>query len=177
MTVEPAAWIPVTERLPQEGVQCIIAERIPGRYVIDGEPQDGHEIQFGEWLGNRWKCFSIPCASIMHPSMVSHWMPMPPSPTTRGVGVAMSDDCKVKSLALNSLSAYLQWRDSQIAVGVGDVNPFRVWSAGVRYAMLTDAERAAVKWFSGYDHPQNGPVIGKHAAALRSLLERLGCSR
>ena len=44
-------------------------------------------------------------------------------------------------------------------------------------AMLTDAERAAVKWFSGYDHPQNGPVIGKHAAALRSLLERLGCSR
>ena len=38
---------------------------------------------------------------------------------------------------------------------------------------LTDAEREAVEWFSHFGRPQNGPVIGKHAAALRGLLERL----
>jgi hypothetical protein len=37
---------------------------------------------------------------------------------------------------------------------------------------LTDAEREAVEWFSHFARPQNGPVIGRHAAALRGLLER-----
>lgn len=37
---------------------------------------------------------------------------------------------------------------------------------------LTDAERDAVAWFSRFGRPQNGPVIGKHAAALLGLLER-----
>jgi hypothetical protein len=35
---------------------------------------------------------------------------------------------------------------------------------------LTDEERAAVEWFSHFARPQNGPVIGRHAATLRSLL-------
>jgi hypothetical protein len=39
---------------------------------------------------------------------------------------------------------------------------------------LTDAEREAVAWFSRFGRPQNGPVIGRHAAALGGLLERLG---
>jgi hypothetical protein len=39
---------------------------------------------------------------------------------------------------------------------------------------LTDAEREAVEWFSNFARPQNGPVIGRHAAALRGLLERTG---
>ena len=39
---------------------------------------------------------------------------------------------------------------------------------------LTDEERQAVGWFSNFDRPQNGPVIGRHAATLRKLLERLG---
>lgn len=39
---------------------------------------------------------------------------------------------------------------------------------------LTDAEREAVDWFSHFGRPQNGPVIGKHAATLRGLLDRLG---
>jgi len=73
-------WISVTDQMPQEGVRCIIATRIPGRHVIDGEPKDGHEIDFGEWAGDRWKRFAIPCVSIMHPSMVSHWMPLPETP-------------------------------------------------------------------------------------------------
>ena len=38
---------------------------------------------------------------------------------------------------------------------------------------LTDEEREAVEWFSHFGRPQNGPVIGKHAATLRKLLERL----
>ena len=77
-------WIPVSDQMPTEGVRCIIATRIPGRYVIDGEPKDGHEIEFGEWLGNRWKCCSeFPCPSIMHPFMVSHWMPMPSLPEAK----------------------------------------------------------------------------------------------
>ncbi len=42
---------------------------------------------------------------------------------------------------------------------------------------LTDAEREAVEWFSHFGRPQNGPVIGKHAAALRGLLERMGGKR
>ena len=73
-------WVPVSVRLPQEGVRCIVATRIPGRYVIAGQPKDGHEIEFGEWNVDRWKCFAIPCVSIMHPSMVSHWMPLPTLP-------------------------------------------------------------------------------------------------
>jgi hypothetical protein len=39
---------------------------------------------------------------------------------------------------------------------------------------LTDEEREAVEWFSNFARPQNGPVIGRHAAALRGLLERTG---
>ena len=73
-------WTSVSDQMPEEGVRCIIATRIPGRYVIDGEPQDGHEIDFGEWAGDRWKRFAIPCVSVMHPSMVSHWMPLPETP-------------------------------------------------------------------------------------------------
>jgi len=73
-------WIPVEKQMPQEGVRCIIATRVPGRYVIDGQPKDGHEIEFGEWAGDRWKCFEVPCVSILHPSMVSHWMPLPATP-------------------------------------------------------------------------------------------------
>jgi hypothetical protein len=38
---------------------------------------------------------------------------------------------------------------------------------------LTDEEREAVEWFSHFGRPQNGPVIGKHADTLRSLLARL----
>jgi hypothetical protein len=39
---------------------------------------------------------------------------------------------------------------------------------------LTDSERKAVEWFSRFARPQNGPVIGRHAATLLGLLERLG---
>lgn len=38
---------------------------------------------------------------------------------------------------------------------------------------LTDAERKAVAFYSRFDTPQNGPVVGGHAATLRGLLERL----
>ena len=40
-------------------------------------------------------------------------------------------------------------------------------------ATLTAEEREAVEWFSHFGRPQNGPVIGKHAATLRGLLERM----
>ena len=76
-------WIPSSERLPTPAVRCLIATRIPGRYVIDGEPRDGHEIEFGEWHGDRWKKFGAPWVSILHPSMVSHWMPLPEPPEVR----------------------------------------------------------------------------------------------
>jgi hypothetical protein len=51
------------------------------------------------------------------------------------------------------------------------------WSVEPLFAGLTDAEREAVEWFSHFGRPQNGPVIGKHAAALRGLLERLSPDR
>jgi hypothetical protein len=73
-------WIPVSERRPAEGVRCIIAVRVPGRYIIDGEPKDGYEIEFGEWHGNSWKSFAGPGKTTLHPSMVSHWMPLPEPP-------------------------------------------------------------------------------------------------
>lgn len=81
----------------------------------------------------------------------------------------MSDDGTVKTPALNSLSAYLQWRDSMIADGVSDVNPFRVWSAGVRYATLTDAEREAIR-----SALQSVKMVGTEKCfnTLRGLLER-----
>jgi hypothetical protein len=49
-------------------------------------------------------------------------------------------------------------------------------AAEIRRLTLTDAEREAVEWFSNFARPQNGPVIGRHAAALRGLLERTKCS-
>lgn len=73
-------WIPVSERLPDEGVRCIIAMRIPGRFVIDGEPKDGYEIAFSEWHGNRWESVSPPGKTTLHPSMVRHWMLLPEPP-------------------------------------------------------------------------------------------------
>jgi len=74
-------WIPVSERLPDDGVRCIIAMRIPGRCVIDGEPKDGYEIAFSEWHGNRWESVSLAGKTTLHPSMVRHWMPLPEPPT------------------------------------------------------------------------------------------------
>jgi hypothetical protein len=74
-------WIPVGERLPDDGVRCIIAMRIPGRFVIDGEPKDGYEIAFSEWHGNRWESVSPRGKTTLHPSMVRHWMPLPEPPT------------------------------------------------------------------------------------------------
>lgn len=41
-----------------------------------------------------------------------------------------------------------------------------------RSPTLTDAEREAVEFYSRFATPQNGPVIGRHAATLRNLLER-----
>lgn len=43
-----------------------------------------------------------------------------------------------------------------------------------RSPALTDAERRALAFYSRFDTPQNGPVVGGHAATLRGLLERLG---
>lgn len=73
-------WIPVGKQMPAEDVRCIIATRIPGRYVRDGQVEDGHELEFGEWAGNRWRCFCHPVPCLMHPSMVSHWMALPETP-------------------------------------------------------------------------------------------------
>ena len=44
--------------------------------------------------------------------------------------------------------------------------------AEIERLRLTHEEREAVEWFSHFGLPQNGPVIGKHAATLRGLLER-----
>jgi len=76
-------WISISERLPEEGVRRMMATRVPGRHVIDGQPHDGHEIEFGEWHGDRWECFAIPCVSMMHPSMISHWLPLPEPPEVK----------------------------------------------------------------------------------------------
>jgi len=76
-------WISISERLPEEGVRCMMATRVTGRHVIDGQPHDGHEIEFGEWHGDRWECFAIPCVSMMHPSMISHWLPLPEPPEVK----------------------------------------------------------------------------------------------
>ena len=43
----------------------------------------------------------------------------------------------VCSASEGSLAAYLKWRDAKIAARETDVNPFMVWSAGVRYAIET----------------------------------------
>jgi len=64
-------WKPVEVQMPPEGVRCLIVERIPG------EPK----VQFGQWHGDRWRSFEPPGETWLHPSMVSHWMPLPPLPT------------------------------------------------------------------------------------------------
>lgn len=57
----------------------------------------------------------------------------------------------------------------------GNIGPMAAAMADeIRRLRLTDSEREAVEWFSHFGRPQNGPVIGKHAATLRGLLERWG---
>lgn len=64
-------WIPVTERLPQSESRCLVWERIPNTEMA---------IEFASWLGDRWKTHGA-IGSVLHPSMVSHWMPLPAPPT------------------------------------------------------------------------------------------------
>ena len=56
----------------------------------------------------------------------------------------------------------------------GNIGPMAAAMADeINRQRLTDEERGAVEWFSHFGRPQNGPVIGKHAATLRGLLGRL----
>ena len=65
------AWIPVAERLPQPESRCLIWERIANPEMA---------MEFASWTGDRWKTHGA-ISSILHPSMVSHWMPLPEPPT------------------------------------------------------------------------------------------------
>ena len=64
-------WIPVGERLPTVETRCLIWELIPNQDMA---------IEFASWLGDRWKTHGA-ISSILHPSMVSHWMPLPEPPS------------------------------------------------------------------------------------------------
>lgn len=87
---------------------------------------------------------------------------------------------------LNAVAALADFEDNANVIREGATEIARLLAAGddlesklVDVALqrdrlrLTPEERAAVTWFSRFGRPQNGPVIGKHAAALRGLLERM----
>lgn len=77
--------------------------------------------------------------------------------------------------APDSLSAYLAWRDAKVAAGEDDVNPFMVWSAGVRFATLTDAERSVLRGLrDDYAFRRSNENCQRVASVLDGLLARLG---
>jgi hypothetical protein len=77
--------------------------------------------------------------------------------------------------AMNSLSAYLAWRDGKIALGEFDANPFMIWSAGVRFAALTDAERQMLQTVHAtYENLDDDEECATIAMLIEGLLARLG---
>ena len=107
-------WIPVSEQLPEHGVRCIIATRIPGRFIISGDPQDGCEIGFGEWGCSRWLSSSAPGKTQLHPSMVTHWMPLPEPPKKAISDLSREDAISV----LRRMHEYLTGRIENISDSV-----------------------------------------------------------
>ena len=73
-------WIPTSERLPEQDAWCVIAIRVPGRYSGKRPASPGIEADLGKWQGNQWKTLSGPGKTTLHPSMVTHWMPLPEPP-------------------------------------------------------------------------------------------------
>lgn len=66
-------WIPCSERLPEEIVQCLVF--IPSFIYESCNYQGGAE--FGFYVGNEWRvpsCFPV--------GKVTHWMPLPEPPKT-----------------------------------------------------------------------------------------------
>lgn len=63
--LERSRWIPVTERLPEEGVRVLV--RLDGDKPPIGEPRmDTDRVVDGRWV--RWF------------DLVTHWMPLPNKP-------------------------------------------------------------------------------------------------
>ena len=60
--------------------------------------------------------------------------------------------------ASDCLAAYLKWRDEKIASGVGDVNPFMVWNAGVRYAIASIRRNDRFSSESGFPASENAEI-------------------
>jgi hypothetical protein len=65
--------------------------------------------------------------------------------------------------ALDCLSAYLKWRDEEIASGVSDVNPFMVWNAGVRYAIDSIRRNDRFSNESGFPASENAGIAENHS--------------
>lgn len=78
--VDRFRWIPVSERLPEQDAWCVIAIRVLGRYSGQRPASPGIEADLGKWQGNQWKTLSGPGKTILHPSIVTHWMPLPEPP-------------------------------------------------------------------------------------------------
>lgn len=81
--VDRFRWIPVSERLPEQDAWCVIAIRAPDRYSGQRPASPGIEADLGKWQGNCWKTLSGPGKTILHPSMVTHWMPLPEPPEAK----------------------------------------------------------------------------------------------
>ena len=71
----PPRWIPVSERLPEEGVRVLVCNIYGGSLPNQGDT--GYVVDNGVMEGEEW---CIPDDLFFH---VTHWMPLPEPPEVK----------------------------------------------------------------------------------------------
>ena len=66
-------WISVEERLPEKGIEVLVALKIGDRVSVDTD-----RIYFGKWLN--YGKFGCACEK----GYVTHWLPLPEAPKMKG---------------------------------------------------------------------------------------------
>jgi|688.fasta_scaffold275089_3 hypothetical protein len=89
--------------------------------------------------------------------------------TTPQDGKAMSP-ASAGSASEGSLAAYLKWRDAKIAARETDVNPFMVWSAGVRYAIEAIQGNDRFSAESGFLASENAGIAENRSESTAFLI-------
>lgn len=77
--VQQMRWIPVEERLPEEGKRCLLYTPCDGILCVgyyDGKEEWPHR--------HKWRLVTAMRSTQTLTKKVTHWMPLPPSPPAKG---------------------------------------------------------------------------------------------
>ncbi|EOX4270006.1 DUF551 domain-containing protein [Citrobacter freundii] len=78
--VTPDGWIPVSERMPEDGQEVIVMD------VVRGKVQSGMIYQDGEFVDFNEQYYKV--------KSPSHWMPLPAAPHFRKIGNSSTNNCR-----------------------------------------------------------------------------------